>query len=344
MGCNIVELLDKKEVDLKDLHGKIIAVDAHIFLYQFLTTIRQQDGTLLMDSKGKVTSHLTGLFARTLKLIEGGLKLVYVFDGNVPELKKKELEKRKAIKIEAQKKYEDAVKKEDIAEMKKFAVRTTRLTPEMISESKMLIKSLGVPVVEAESEGEAQAAYMVAKGDADFIASQDADTLLFGGTKLIRNLSLIGKRKIASKLAFETYKPELIDLSENLNKLGIDQNQLIALGMQVGTDFNPGGIKGIGPKNALKNVKKFGSNLDGLFDFLKWDEHCDIPWRAVFDVFDKMPVNKDYSLKWEPVDRGGVFDLLVTKHDFSEERVNKSLDKFEKGNKTRSQKGLGEFF
>ncbi len=163
MGVQITELLVKKEINLNELANKVIAVDSHLFLYQFLTTIRQRDGSLLIDSKGRVTSHLAGLFTRSTKLIEAGLKLVYVFDGEPPKLKHEERERRKKVKIEAQKKYEEAKKKEDLEEMRKYAARTTRLTPEMIEEAKKLIKALGIPVVEAPSEGEAQAAYMVKK-------------------------------------------------------------------------------------------------------------------------------------------------------------------------------------
>jgi len=180
MGCQISELLTKKNITIKDLYGKVIAVDAHLFLYQFLTTIRQQDGSLLTDSKGNITSHLSGLFNRTIKLIDYGLNLVYVFDGKVPDLKHEELEKRKKIKIKAQHEYEDAAKRMDIEEMRKYAARTSRLTLTMITEAKKLLAALGVPVIVAPSEGEAQAAFMVSNNDAYAVASQDADALLFG--------------------------------------------------------------------------------------------------------------------------------------------------------------------
>lgn len=344
MGCQITDLLIRKEIDIKNLKGKIIAIDSHIFLYQFLTTIRQPDGNLLTDSKGNVTSHLIGLFSRTIKLIENGLKLVYVFDGEVPKLKKKVLEERKKIKMKAQQDYEEAAKRENIEDMKKFATRTSRITPEMILEAKKLIRALGVPVVEAPSEGEAQAAFMVSNGDADVVSSQDADTLLFGATRLVRNLSLIGKRKMTNKLAHEVYRPELIDLPENLNNLGIDQKQLIALGMLVGTDFNPNGIKGIGPRNALKLVKKYGSDFNSLFEFVKWKDYFDLEWPEVFDTIEHMPVTKEYKIGWNEIDNDQVVELLVDQHDFSEDRVKRSLEKAMDDKKSRNQKALGDFF
>ncbi|MCK5282291.1 MAG: flap endonuclease-1 [Nanoarchaeota archaeon] len=344
MGVNISELLSKKEIDVASLRDKIIAIDAHLFLYQFLTTIRQRDGSLLMDSQGRITSHLSGLFSRNSKLMQQGLRLAYVFDGKAPELKMKERERRRKLKEEAGVKYKEAKAKEDIDEMKKYAARTTRLTGEMIEEAKKLLFAMGIPVIEAPSEGEAQAAHMVKNDKAYTVASQDSDSLLFGSPKLLRNLSLAGKRKKTNRLAFETIKPELVNLSDILNNLGIDQDQLIALGMLVGTDFNEGGIKGIGPKNAIKLVKKHNNDFDSLFNEVKWDNYFEYPWTDVYYLFKKMPVNDDYSLEWKDIDTDKVYELLVEEHDFSEERVNSTLDKLKQEKEKQTQKGLGEFF
>ncbi|PIN81455.1 flap structure-specific endonuclease, partial [Candidatus Woesearchaeota archaeon CG10_big_fil_rev_8_21_14_0_10_30_7] len=119
MGVNFRELFDRKEIKLTSLSGKTIIIDGYNILYQFLTTIRTPDGALLTDSKGNITSHLIGLFSRTSKFIQTGLKIVYVFDGKVPDLKYSELKKRKEAKIEAQKKFEVAKEEEDIEGMKK---------------------------------------------------------------------------------------------------------------------------------------------------------------------------------------------------------------------------------
>ncbi len=342
MGVQITELLKRKEINLNELANKVIAVDSHLFLYQFLTTIRQRDGSLLIDSKGNITSHLAGLFTRSTKLIEVGLKLVYVFDGKAPELKHEEKEKRAEMKIEAKKKYEEAKKKEDIEEMRKYAARTAKLTPEMIEEAKKLITALGIPIIEAPSEGEAQAAYLVKKGKAFAVASQDADSLLFGAPTLVRNLSVVGKRKKTNKVAFETFKPEIVDLAENLNNLGIDQDQLIVLGILVGTDYNSGGVKGIGPKNALKLLKQHKRNFDGLFKEVKWDFRYS--WKEVFETFKKMPVTNKFKLEWKDIDKDKVIKLLVDEHDFSEERVNRGVERLVKEKEKKMQKGLGDFF
>lgn len=343
MGVQITELLPLKEINISELSGKVIAVDAPIFLYQFLSIIRQRDGTLLMDSNGNVTSHLSGIFFRTIKLIEDDIKLVYVFDGKSPELKKLEQERRAELKKDAEILYEKAVKEEDIVSMKKYAGRTARLTKEMISDTKELISILGLPIIDAESEAEAQAAHLVKKGDAFGVASQDADSLLFGAGKLIRNLSIFGKRKKPNRLAFETVNPEIVTLTDTLNSLGIDQNQLIVLAMLVGTDYNYGGIKGIGPKTALKLVKNHGTDFESVFKEANWDNSFDIKWQEIYELIKNMPVNNKYKLEWKEIDEGKLTKFLVDEHDFSEERISTAIEKLSNEKEKRSQKSLSEF-
>jgi len=340
MGIPVKDLISSKEFALDDLRGKVIVIDSYNLLYQFLTTIRQRDGSPLTDSKGSVTSHLTGLFSRTSNLLQKDIKLAFVFDGKPPELKQRERDRRKELKITAQKKYDIAKEREDIVDMKKYASQTTRLTPELITQAKRLIEAFGCPVIDAPSEGEAQAAYIVKKGDAYATVSQDFDTLLHGTPRLIRNLSVAGKRKKTGKLGYMTVKPEEILLSDNLNRMGIDIDQLTVLSMLVGTDYNIGGIKGIGPKRALDIVKKFGKKFEELFKEVKWDSSFDIPWTDVYYLFKNMPVTDDYELTWKEVDTEEIKRFLCDEHDFSVERVEKGLEKL--GPKT--QKGLGDFF
>ena len=343
MGVAFKDLIQAKEIELDFLKGRIIILDAYNVLYQFLTTIRGRDGALLMDSKGNVTSHLVGLFSRTTNLMQRGIKIAFVFDGKPPELKRKTAEHRNILKLEAEKKYMEAKSKEDIEDMKKYASRMTRLTKDMAEESKKLIAFLGLPVVQAPSEGEAQAAYMISKNKGYAVGSQDFDSLIHGATKLVRNLSIAGKRKKGKTLGYEAVKPELIELSENLNSLGIDQNQLTALAMIIGTDYNPGGIKGIGPKNALKLVKKHKTDFDNLFKEVKWNEHFEFPWTEVYYLIKKMPTTDEYELEWSSIDKGNLHKLLVDEHDFSEERVKSTLEKFNKETKKKQQKSLADF-
>ena len=343
MGVAFKDLIISKEIKLEDLKSKIIILDAYNVLYQFLTTIRSRDGSLLTDSKGNTTSHLVGLFSRTTSLMQKGIKLIFVFDGKPPELKQKENERRNALKLEAEKKYLKAKDKGDKEEMKKYASRTSRLNKEMVDEAKELISLLGLPVVQAPSEGEAQAAYMVKENKGFAVGSQDFDSLIHGATKLVRNLSISGRRKKGKTIGYETISPELIDLSENLNNLGIDQNQLIALSMVIGTDYNPGGIKGIGPKNALKLVKQYKSDFDSLFIKIKWNDYFDFPWTEVYYLIKKIPTTDNYKLKWNNIENERLYNLLVDKHDFSEQRVKNTSEKLKKETSNKQQRSLGEF-
>ena len=343
MGIAFKDLIEAKKIEISELKDKTLVLDTYNLLYQFLTTIRSMDGSPLMDSKGNITSHLVGLFSRTTKLMQAGLKLAFVFDGKPPKLKEKERERRKQVKIEAEKMYEKAKSEKDMENMKKYASRTTRLTKDLVDEAKEVISALGLPIVQAPSEGEAQAAYMAKKGEAYASVSQDFDSLLHGTPNLVRNLSIAGKRKKTNKLSYETIKPEIISLPDNLNNLGIDSNQLIVLAMLIGTDYNLRGIKGIGPKNALKLVKKHENDFDSLFDEVKWQEHFDFPWTEVYHVIKDMPTTDDYELKWQKADKARITKILVDKHNFSEERVNSTLEKISSGEEAKQQKSLTDF-
>ncbi|MEK6948887.1 MAG: flap endonuclease-1 [Nanoarchaeota archaeon] len=343
MGVAFKDLIISHETDLDSLSNKIIVLDAYNTLYQFLTTIRGIDGTPLMDSKGNVTSHLVGLFTRTSSLMQKGIKPVFVFDGEPPALKRKVIEQRSELKIEAEKKFLEAMEKEDVEEMKKYASRTSRLTKDMAEESKKIVSLMGIPIVQAPSEGEAQAAYMVKKGDGFAVGSQDFDSLLHGAAKVIRNLSITGKRKKTNAVGYETVKPEMIDLSENLNALGIDQNQLIALAMMVGTDYNPGGIKGIGPKTALNLVKQYGTDFGKLFKEVKWQDNFNFEWTEVYYLIKKIPTTDNYELAWKNIESEKLLELLVDEHNFSEERVKSTLDKLKKETGQKYQRYLADF-
>src|SRR3989338_2847014 len=259
MGCAITELLTGKEITIESLSGKILAIDAHNMLYQFITSIKQRDGTPLLDQRGNITSHLTGLLSRTTSFMEKGLKLVFVFDGVPPKLKEEEKKRRADAKRTAGEQLEEARTRGDTEAMNRYQSRTHWLSDTMIAESKELIAALGIPIIQAPSEGEAQAAYLVSNGDAYAVVSQDADALIAGAERVIRNLSISGKRKKIRTLVYETVKPEMISLSETLNNLGITHEQLIILSILVGTDYNIGGVKGIGPKKALKLIKEHGT-------------------------------------------------------------------------------------
>ena len=228
--------------------------------------------------------------------------------------------------------------------MKKYAARTSRLTDEMLDEAKRLIEAFGLPVIDAPSEAEAQASLIVKNNDAFALATNDADALLFESPKIVRNLNMAGKKKRKDKLSFETINPDLIDLKENLHHLKISQEQLIALAMLIGTDYNSGGIKGIGPKTALKMVNEYRTNFDALFNEAKWSDFFEFSWQEVFDLIRNMPVNENYELKWNSIDEDKIKEILIDKHEFSEERVNSQIEGLLKMKQKKGQKGLGDFF
>ncbi|HLD10885.1 MAG TPA: flap endonuclease-1 [Candidatus Nanoarchaeia archaeon] len=334
MGVNISELLPKKEISFNDLNNKIIAIDAFNVLYQFLSSIRQYDGTPLMDTQGNITSHLQGLLSRTINLMNKNIKIIYIFDGIAPKLKERERELRKEQKLKGYNKYLEASQEKDIKNMLKYAKTTSRLTKEMTEEAKELIKALGLPIIEAPSEAEAQAAFMCKNKDVYATASQDADSLLFGTPILIRNLTLSQKRKTVYGKIIYTFLEE-IKLEDTLKSLEINYDQLITLGILVGTDFNPGGIKGIGPKKALKLIKT--QSPEEIF------KEADFNWREIYNIFTKIPVTKDYKLKWNPIDEKKLKEILIEKHDFSKERIDILLNK-SKNLLKKEQNNLSGFF
>ena len=343
MGLQIKDILNYKTIRMDELSNKIVVIDSYNLIYQFLTTIRQQDGSMLTDSKGNVTSHLIGLFSRTAKLLEKKIRPVFVFDGKAPELKEKERERRKEIKIKAEKSYEIAKEHRDLEGMKKYASRTARINDEILKSAKELISAFGLPIVQAASEGEAQAAYMAKTDERIYaVVSQDFDSLLYNAPRLVRNLSVSGKRKKANTLSYSNIDIELYSLSENLNVLGIDKEQLIVFAILIGTDYNYGGIKGIGPKKALSLVKKFGKDFDAMFEYVKWNGFFDFGWQEVYYTIKNMPVNKEYGLEFEDIDKAKITKILVEKHGFSAERVEKTLKRIKQ--KDKEQKGLNDFF
>lgn len=334
MGLQIGDIVPRRQVEFADLKGKVIAIDAFNALYQFLTSIRQPDGTPLMDSQGRVTSHLSGLFYRTVALLHEGMKLAYVFDGEYHPLKNRTHEVRAEAKDAARENYRRAVEEEDVEKMAKYARGFAKLDEAMIRESKELLQALGVAVVQAPGEGEMQCAALVKDGQAWAVASQDYDALAVGAPRLIQNLTLSRTRKTASGVVY--IAPEMIEYERVLNELNITGDQMICLAILVGTDFNAGGVKGIGPKKALVLVreKKYPVAI-----FRAIEERLDFDWQAVFELFKKPAVSKE-TLDFPKVNEQNVREILVRRHDFSEERVQKQLDKLHEVKKEQAQRKL----
>jgi flap endonuclease-1 len=328
MGVALRDIIGEYKTPLPwEALAGIAAVDAHNALYQFLSIIRQPDGTPLMDQKGRTTSHLSGILFRTVNFMEKGIRPVYVFDGKPPEFKQQTIDQRRMARDQARNMWKEALEKGEIEEAYKQARSSSRVDHEVISSSKELLGLLGLPYVEAPSEGEAQGAHMVEKGDARYVVSQDYDTLLFGGPVLMRNLTVSGKRKVHGRTI--TISPERIVLSDVLNGLQITREDLIRIAILIGTDFNAG-VKGIGAKTALKLIK----NND--FEKVAEETLPDTDVQALMDFFIKPPVAEDYSLTWKEPDHEGVIRMLVDGYDFTPDRVEKALEglKVKSGQKT----------
>ena len=341
MGINISKIIPKKEINLSDLKNKTIAIDAYVALYQFLTTIRQPDGTPLKDSSGNITSHISGLFYRNINLLQEGIKPVYVFDGKPPELKQQEIKKRQEAKEMAEQKYKEARIRDDISEMKKYSSRTVKITTEMLEQSKELLQALGIPFVQAPSEGEAEAATLARQNKVYAAASQDYDALLYATPYLIRNLTSARRKKLPSGLYLDI-KPELITFQQVLNELGIDKDQLICLAILVGTDYNPGGVKGIGQKRALEIVQQNKYPVE-IFKAVQKKYDFIFDWQEVFKQFSSYQSNQIEEIKFQKPNPEKIKSFLK-KYDFSENRIDSSLQKLQQIEEKKKQKGLSDFF
>lgn len=328
MGLKFRDIAVSHEIKLNELKGENIALDAANTIYQFLTGIRQMDGTPLMDHDGNITSHFSGLLYRTSSLADKGIKPVYVFDGKPHALKKNTQDERREIRKEAEMLYKKAVDDGRLEDARKFAVRSSRMSTGIIEGSKKLLELMGIPVIQANSEGEAQASYMVEKGDVWCVASQDYDCLLFGAPRMLKNIAVRGPR---SRL-------EIIHLNEILGENGLTRKQLVDVAILVGTDFNEG-IKGIGAKKGRNLIKKHG-NVYSVLSYLK--EEMDVEPQEVRDIFLDHDFIEDYELKWNKPDREGLIKFLCDKHDFSVDRVIGALDKLKKLNP--AQKSLEQWF
>jgi flap endonuclease-1 len=322
-------LVPRTIVKLEDLGGKSMAIDAYNALYQFLAIIRQPDGTPLKDSSGRVTSHLSGLLYRTSNLVEMGIKPIYVFDGIPPALKEVEIKRRVRVKEEAAVRYERALKEGKIEEARMYAQATSRLKDYMAEDSKKLLNLMGIPWIQAPSEGEAQAAHLAKRGDADYCASQDYDSLLFGAPKLVRNVTISGRRKLPSKNVTIEVVPEIVEMERVLKECEITYEQLVDVGILIGTDFNPDGIEGLGPKTALKMIKEHGT-LENALPHLRNAEFPAEPQR-IREIFLNPEITDSYRIEWKEPGLEGVVNFICRERDFSEDRVRKAIEKMQAG-------------
>lgn len=334
MGLDLKPILQREKTKLESFTSKVIAIDAYNAIYQFLAIIRGPDGQHLTDSNGRVTSHLSGLFYRNINFLSLGIKPIYVFDGRPPSLKSAEIERRRQIKKEATIKYEKAIFEGNLEEARKFAQQTTAMRDGMVDESKHLLDLFGVPHIQAPSEGEATAAHLTISGKAHATASQDFDSILFGAKKLVRNFTNSGRRKLPNRNTYIDIEPEIIDLQKNLDELKVTREQLVDIGILIGTDFNPDGFERIGPKTALKVVKEHGR----LEDIPQIQEQLGkIDYRQIRKIFLKSEVAPVNDIIFKEVDSDSIVNYLVRERNFSQERVETALNRLKKTIEKKSQ-------
>lgn len=368
MGIDLGDLVVRKPAAMADYAGCHVAFDGWNILYQFLSSIRAPDGTPLKDAEGRITSHLAGALYRTANLVEAGVKPVFVFDGAPHPLKLETLAGRARRKEQAQKELEaeqaalaaraeagEELGDEDYAVARSKAQQTSRLTVPMVEQATDLLRGLGVPVLQAPGEGEAQAAWMCQQGLVAAACSQDYDSLLFGAPRLVRNLSVVGRRKLPGKQVWVDVQPEEIGLQASLDAAGLTREQLVDVALLVGTDFHPG-IQGIGPKKALALVKKEGS-LEALVERLSANPSsaASAAERAVLEQHEALaerdtvrriflePAHGDVKpgdLAMKAPDADRIRRLMVESHGFAPDRVDTALERFGAARKKLGQRTL----
>jgi flap endonuclease-1 len=324
MGCNLKDLATPVRVRLPDLAGQRVGIDAFLTAFQFLTTMRDRspegDGMPLRAPDGRYVAHLMGFLQRTVTLLESGIVPVFVFDGPSPALKEAELASRRARREEAEEQYAAARAAGDHRLAQKLAARIMHYSPEMVEETKTMLGLLGVPWVAAAAEGEGQAAVMAKRGHLDVVATQDWDALLYGSPVLVRHLMADG-----SKSYGKVIHAERIDLDAMREAIGLTQDQLVDLGIMIGTDFHPG-VRGVGPKTGLKLLQKHGT-LEGVCEAKEVEAPENIDEiRAIFHDHPASDTDPA-ALVLGPVDAKGLTQFLQVERGFSQRRMDDAFDR-----------------
>ena len=335
MGCNLRDLVSPESIELSDLSGQRVAIDVFLNSYQFITSMTGVDGKPL-SFDGKPVAHLMGFLARATVMISEGIDPVFVFDGKPHDLKRETLDGRRERKIEAVSRWEAAVDAGDMEAAKKLGPQTAEYTPHMVQETKDLFDLMGVSWVEAPMEAEGAAAVMCSRGDVAAVASQDWDTLLYGSPVMVRNLTSHGTRRFGRVMSAER-----ILLSETLESHGITREQLVDLGIMVGTDFHPG-IKGIGPKTGLKLMKKHGT-MEAVAEARGFELPDNL--EGIRSLFMEHPVGDEPLPEAQRAVEEDLRSFLQEERGFSERRMERALNRLAEAGrlKSSSQPSLFDF-
>jgi len=335
MGCNLRDLVSPEPIELGDLSGQRVAIDVFLNSYQFITSMTGPDGKPL-SFEGRPVAHLMGFLDRATVMISEGIDPVFVFDGKPHDLKRKTLDGRRERKIEAFSRWESAVDAGDMEAAKKLGPQTAEYTPEMVQETKELFDLMGVSWVEAPMEAEGAAAVMCSRGDVAAVASQDWDTLLYGSPVMVRNLTSHGTRRFGRVMSAER-----IVLSDTLESHGITREQLVDLGIMVGTDFHPG-IKGIGPKTGLKLMKKHGT-MEAVAEARGFELPENL--EGIRSLFMEHPVGDEPLPEAQRAVEEDLRSFLQEERGFSERRMERALNRLAEAGrlKSSSQPSLFDF-
>ncbi|CAG8556086.1 11766_t:CDS:10, partial [Dentiscutata heterogama] len=326
-----------KSNEIKNYFGRKVAIDASMSIYQFLIAVRQ-DGQLLTSDSGETTSHLMGIFYRTIRMVESGIKPCYVFDGKPPTLKSGELAKRLERKKEANKKLEEAQEAGDMSNVDKYSRQTVKVTKEHNDECKKLLNLMGIPYVEAPCEAEAQCAALAKAGKVYAAASEDMDTLTFSTPVLLRHMTYSEAKKVPINE---------IHLNKILEGLQFSMDQFIDLCILLGCDYCES-IKGVGPQRAVELIRKY-KTLEGIInniDTKKYPIPEDWQYDEARELFRNPEIldPNDIEIKWKDPDVNGIVEFLVREKGFSEDRVRKGVEKLSKNLKAATQGRLDSFF
>lgn len=329
-----------KEQKFESYFGRKIAIDASMSMYQFLVIVGRVGSDLLTNEAGEVTSHIQGMFTRTIRLLESGMKPVYVFDGQAPDLKREELKKRFEKRTDATEDLAGAQEAGNKEDVEKYSKRTVKVTRQHNEDCKKLLRMMGVPVVEAPSEAEAECASLCKEGKVYAVASEDMDSLTFGSPKFVRHLMEPSARKI----------PVMeFDISMVLEELELSMDQFIDMCILCGCDYCDT-IRGIGPQTALKLIKQH-KNIEGVLESLKEKERFQIPdpwpFERARELFRRPVVNPPVTIsefKWNSPDEEGLKKFLIEENGFNHERIVKAIEKIKLAKNKSSQGRLESFF
>ncbi|KAF2307356.1 hypothetical protein GH714_026604 [Hevea brasiliensis] len=328
-----------KEQKFESYFGRKIAIDASMSIYQFLIVVGRIGTEMLTNEAGEVTSHLQGMFTRTIRLLEAGIKPVYVFDGQPPDLKKEELAKRYSRRADATEDLAQAVETGNKEDIEKFSKRTVKVTKQHNEDCKRLLKLMGVPVIEAPSEAEAECAALCKSGKVYAVASEDMDSLTFGAPRFLRHLMDPSSKKIPV-MEFE--------VSKILEELNLTMDQFIDLCILSGCDYCDS-IRGIGGQTALKLIRQHGS-IENILENINKERYQipeDWPYQEARQLFKKPIVlahEEEPELKWTASDEEGLITFLVNENGFNSDRVTKAIEKIKAAKNKSSQGRLESFF